>query len=74
MHLMLYCVTYLIAESQVEIEQNWGTNSDEDRRLLGATSPLKCVALFEERMALTNRYGLNSTFSGASHFIPRTNP
>lgn len=68
------CVAHLIVEYEIKIEQNWGTNADEDQGLLTSLSSRTCLTLFEVRMAPINTCGLNSNYLGASQVISRTNP
>jgi len=75
MCIMLRCVaTRLIVEHKVKLEQNWGTNSEEDQRLLGSLSPRASLFLFKVRTLLTNKHGLDSICVGASQILPTTNP
>jgi len=57
MYLILCYIYNLIMEHEIKIEQNWGTNPDEDRQLLGSLSLEECTVLFEVCIAFVPKHG-----------------
>jgi hypothetical protein len=74
MCLMLRYPGHLIMGHGFEIEENWGTNSDEEQSLLKSLNNTECANLFAVRTPPVDISGLNSNHSGHSQVVPRTSP
>jgi hypothetical protein len=59
MCLMLCYTGHLITENAFEIEENWGTDSDEEQGLLKSLSDAECGHLFAVRTPPIDISGLN---------------
>jgi hypothetical protein len=72
---LMFCYTgHLIMGDGFEIEENWGTDSDEEQNLLKSLNITESCDLFVVGTPPIDVSGLNSTHSAHSQLVPKTSP